>query len=74
MSELRKLREAVYDLATAEDEVLTDEQWYDRLWKLLDPVIDARAGEAIATYWAASSTETPPAHVDTSGFEDPDNG
>lgn len=101
MSELRKLREAVYDLATDEDEVLTDEAWYERLWELLDPVIDARAERQLAvalnawrdlddvpthdageyrdpstgeTQWAGSSTTTPPPHVDTSEFEDPDNG
>lgn len=80
MSELRKLREAVYDLATDEDEVLTDEAWYERLWELLDPVIDARAHRALgtdvqpATQWVGSSTTTPLPHVDTSEFEDPDNG
>lgn len=42
MSELRKLRQAVADLAT--DPVSrTDEEWYDELWELLEPVIDVRA-------------------------------
>lgn len=41
--ELRKLREAVYDLATDGTEVLDDEAWYDRLWELLEPVTDARS-------------------------------
>ena len=44
MSELRKLRAAVAALALEpETAELGDEQWYDRLWELLDPVIDARA-------------------------------
>jgi hypothetical protein len=41
--ELRDLRAAVYNLATADWIKRTDEEWYDELWKLLDPVIDARA-------------------------------
>lgn len=41
--ELRALREAVRDLATDDAEVLGDEAWYDRLWELLEPVVDARA-------------------------------
>lgn len=44
--ELRKLRDQVYDLAIDEDPILTDEEWYEELWKLLDPVIDARAHRA----------------------------
>lgn len=50
MSELRKLREAIFDLATsAADAHLDDEAWYDRLWELLDPVVDVRAHRALAT-------------------------
>lgn len=58
MSELRKLREAVYNLATDEDEVLTDEVWYDQLWELLDPVIDARAERQLAAAVNTVADET----------------
>lgn len=45
--ELSVLRRAVQDLAT--DPVCrTDEEWYDELWVLLDPVIDARAERQLA--------------------------
>lgn len=43
MSEIRKLREAVNDLADVSTAELDDEQWYDRLRMLLNPVINARA-------------------------------
>lgn len=44
MSELRVLREAVAALASEpETAELGDEEWYDHLWALLEPVIDARA-------------------------------
>lgn len=42
MSEIRRLREAVNDLADISTAELDDEAWYERLWTLLDPVIDAR--------------------------------
>lgn len=58
MSELRKLREAVYDLATSDDEVHTDEEWYERLWELLDPVIDARAERQLAATRVSEPSET----------------
>lgn len=51
MSDVRKLREAVYDLATDDDTAeLGDEAWYDKLWELLDPVIDARAEKALGAH------------------------
>lgn len=43
MSDIRKLREAVNALADISTAELGDEAWYDKLWELLDPVIDARA-------------------------------
>lgn len=44
MSDLGKLRERIRALALDADEAgLDDEDWYDRLWELLEPVIDARA-------------------------------
>ncbi len=49
MSEIGKLRQAVYNLATDDVVRRTDEEWYDRLWELLDPVIDTRAERALAT-------------------------
>lgn len=63
VSELRKLRDAVYDLATDDGEVLDDEAWYDRLWELLDPVVDARAHRALDA----------PTH-DAGEYRDPDTG
>lgn len=48
MSEIRRLREAVNDLADVSTAELDDEAWYDRLWQLLDPVIDARAERQLA--------------------------
>lgn len=96
MSELRKLREAINDLADVSTAELDDEAWYDRLWELLEPVIDARSELALAgikesllplhdageyrdpstgeTQWVASSTSNPLPHVDTSEFDDRDNG
>src|SRR6187431_250641 len=47
--ELRKLREQVAALGSEpETAELSDEAWYDRLWELLDPVIDARAYRSLA--------------------------
>lgn len=77
---LGELRYAVYCLTVDNYVKRTDEEWYERLWELLDPVIDARAHRALgtdvqpATQWVGSSTTTPLPHVDTSEFEDPDNG
>lgn len=43
MSDIGKLRALLDDFVADEDVVrLDDEAWYERLWKLLDPVIDAR--------------------------------
>jgi len=42
MDELRKLRASVYNLSARDWIKLTDEEWYEELWKLLDPVVDAR--------------------------------
>lgn len=64
MSEIKKLREAVYDLATDEDLVLDDEEWYNKLWELLDPVIDARAARSLAAV---------PTH-DAGEYRDPETG
>lgn len=50
MSEIRKLREAVNDLADISTAELGDEAWYDKLWELLDPVIDARAEKALGSH------------------------
>jgi hypothetical protein len=59
--ELRDLRAAVYNLATADWIKRTDEEWYDELWRLLDPVVDARAGHALNTH-------------DAGDYRDPDTG
>jgi hypothetical protein len=46
--ELRRLREQVAALASEPEAVsLDDETWYDRLWELLEPVIDSRAELAL---------------------------
>lgn len=60
VSELRKLREAIYDLATDDElgDELSDEAWYNRLWTLLDPVIDARAERQLAAAVNAVADET----------------
>lgn len=65
MNELRKLRDAVWGLMNdGYGRGLSDEEWYDRLWKLLDPVIDARAGQALADV---------PTH-DAGEYRDPSTG
>ena len=49
--ELSDLRLAVRNLSLDADEAgMDDEAWYDRLWILLDPVIDARAYRALAIH------------------------
>lgn len=48
MSETRRLRDAVNALADVSTAELGDEAWYDKLWELLDPVIDARAERQLA--------------------------
>lgn len=75
--ELRKLRDAVYDLATDEDKVFTNEEWYDRLWELLEPVMDARAGHTLDVHDAGEyrdpSTGEPvqlPPHRTIQGIRD----
>lgn len=50
VSDIRKLRDAVNDLADVSTAELDDEAWYNRLWELLDPVIDARAGQALGAH------------------------
>ena len=43
MNEIKQLREQLDDFVADADVVcLDDEAWYERLWTLLDPVIDAR--------------------------------
>lgn len=71
MSDVRKLREAIYDLATDDDTAeIGDEAWYDKLWELLDPVIDARVERQL--------TPTPdpePVHTHNAGeYRDPETG
>ena len=48
--ELRGLRDAVWELMnTSYGAGTSDEEWYDQLWELLDPVIDARVNRALGT-------------------------
>lgn len=49
MSDVGKLRAQLDDFVADEAVVrLGDEAWYDRLWELLDPVIDAQAKRSLA--------------------------
>ena len=59
MDELRKLREAIAALGSEpETAELGDEQWYDRMWELLEPVIDARAERQLAAAVNAVADKT----------------
>jgi hypothetical protein len=49
MSDISKLRTAVWHMMhDTYDAGLSDDEWYDQLWTLLDPVIDARAERQLA--------------------------
>jgi len=80
--QIREFRQRLHLLLTEpETAVLDDEAWWEQFGEVLDDVLATRAHAKRdatrarrGTQWAAWTAKNPPAHVDTSEFDDPDNG